>query len=48
MCDDRAAAKRERNERAARISAARVIVKINKKLGEPTDPEIVELSQQSA
>ncbi len=43
-----AEAKRLRNLRAARISAARLIVNVNKKLGEPTDPEIVELSKQTA
>lgn len=38
----------ERQRRAAQISAARAIVAIQKKLGEKTDPEIVELARQTA
>ena len=38
----------ERQRRAAQISAARAIVAIQKKLGEKTDPAIIELARQSA
>ena len=43
-----ASERHERDVRAARISAAQAIVAINKRLRQPTDPEIVELSKQSA
>ena len=50
MAEDQAqaAARRARDNRAAQISAARALVKIDKKLGEKTDPAIVELAKQTA